>query len=619
MAGQTDKAATRPRLGIQLFGPLSVTVGDTRLGPRDFGGVKPKQIFEVLLSARGRSVSKDRLADLLWGESLPQNVSGTLETYVSVLRRRIEANKGRSASVLVTEPGAYRLETDLVEIDVDRFDELVHRASQNEDQVARRLLEQALILVRGEILEDEPYAEWVEPLRNQYRQAVTQTLLEAADLALSEHDHHAALAHSQHAVEVDPLNERAYRAIMMASYSLGRQRDALEAYDRCERMLTEELGVEPLEKTRSLHAAIRSHADADSLLPQRRSASRTTDSQGLGSTSLVGRGAELKQVGEIVERSLSGRFSLTLIEGVTGSGKTRLLEEVANRLPLVQVVRARCCELEDQIPYAALASMLNRNLAEFYGPDSDDADVQNFDDFRLSDRKQATLLDDLIERAAYNAPFVILIDDIQWADAASIATLGYAQKRCAELPIAVVATVRTDAVQAGRALRQLRPTARVQLGPLAATEVTGDLWTDLFERTGGHAGYATAYLGFESDLPQEPPAEVRDSILARATTDARRYKLLQVASVLDEPFTPDDVARLADCRATDAAEELEVLCREELLRCVGDSFTFFGSDIKQVLLETLSVPRRRLLERKAALVPTSPAPTHRGRAVQLVR
>jgi hypothetical protein len=407
---------------------------------------------------------------------------------------------------------------------------------------------------------------------------------------------------------------------MMASYSLGRQRDALEAYGRCEQMLTEELGVEPLEKTRSLHAAIRSHADADSLLPQRRASSHGTDPLSIASTTLVGRGVELKQVGEIVERSLSGRFSLTLIEGVTGSGKTRLLEEVASRLPLVQVVRARCSELEDQIPYAALASMLNRNLVEFYGPDSDDAGVQNLDDFKLSDRQQATLLDDLIERAAYNAPFVILIDDIQWADAASIATLGYAQKRCAELPIAIVATVRTDAVVAHRALQQLRPSARVELGPLAPTEVTGHGWPALFERTGGHAGYAAAYLGFEDGLPQEPPAEVRDSILARAATDARRYKLLQVASVLDEPFTPDDVARLADRRAEDAAEELEVLCRDELLRCIGDSFTFFGSDIKRVLLETLSVPRRRLLERKAMAAPSpEPVPALGSRTAELVR
>src|SRR5918996_1730228 len=153
MAGQTDKAAARPRLAVQLFGPISVTVGDTRLGPRDFGGVKPKQIFEVLLAARGRSVSKDRLADLLWGESLPRNVSGTLETYVSVLRRRIEPNKGRGASILVTEPGAYRLDTDLASIDIDEFDDLVQRAARTDGGNGRRLLEQALMLVRGDVLE----------------------------------------------------------------------------------------------------------------------------------------------------------------------------------------------------------------------------------------------------------------------------------------------------------------------------------------------------------------------------------------------------------------------------------------------------------------------------------
>src|SRR5436309_14002506 len=59
-------------LVARLFGPLEVGCADGRhLGPRDFGGVKPKQVLEILLTERGRPVSKDRMADLLWGESLP--------------------------------------------------------------------------------------------------------------------------------------------------------------------------------------------------------------------------------------------------------------------------------------------------------------------------------------------------------------------------------------------------------------------------------------------------------------------------------------------------------------------------------------------------------------------
>jgi DNA-binding SARP family transcriptional activator len=71
---------------IRLFGPIEVEVQGRRLGPRDLGGVKPKQVLEILLWARGHPVAKDRLAESLWGQELPQHQAAALETYVSVLR-----------------------------------------------------------------------------------------------------------------------------------------------------------------------------------------------------------------------------------------------------------------------------------------------------------------------------------------------------------------------------------------------------------------------------------------------------------------------------------------------------------------------------------------------------
>src|SRR3989442_1490538 len=76
----------------------------------------------------GGSVSKERLADSLWGERLPQKYVGTVESCVSVLRSRLEPGRAGRGSVVVTEPGAYRLATGLMRLDLDVFDELVVRA-----------------------------------------------------------------------------------------------------------------------------------------------------------------------------------------------------------------------------------------------------------------------------------------------------------------------------------------------------------------------------------------------------------------------------------------------------------------------------------------------------------
>jgi DNA-binding response OmpR family regulator len=88
-------------VSVHLFGPLRVDVAGTSLGRRDLGGHKPKRLLELLLLERGRIIPKDHLADHLCGETLPESVAATLETFVSVLRRRRGARQ-----IIATAPGA---------------------------------------------------------------------------------------------------------------------------------------------------------------------------------------------------------------------------------------------------------------------------------------------------------------------------------------------------------------------------------------------------------------------------------------------------------------------------------------------------------------------------------
>src|SRR4051794_21953055 len=178
----TTEAHERPV--IRLFGTLSIALGGRRLGPGDLGGARPKQVLEILLAARGHRVPTERLADLLWGEQLPQNAAGSLQTFISVLRRNLGPDRAHSRRLVVTEPEAYRFATDLVDLDLDRFDALVETAAREPTGPSRRSLDEALGLVRGELLEDEPYAGWALELRSTYRGRVLGARVEAADAAL---------------------------------------------------------------------------------------------------------------------------------------------------------------------------------------------------------------------------------------------------------------------------------------------------------------------------------------------------------------------------------------------------------------------------------------------------
>jgi DNA-binding SARP family transcriptional activator len=241
---------------VQMFGTISITNNAGVLGPRDFGSVKPKQVLEILLVARGHLVPKDRLGDMLWGDKPPERVHAALETYISLLRRALGSGKGSARALIVTERNAYRFAVEHADVDLDRFDNLLALAARRTGPAARAPLEKALALARGDLFEDEPYAKWADDLRETYREKVQQARIEAAQAALAERDFPAALAHADAAIEADRFDERGYRVAMVAFYAQGRQHHALGMFRRCRTALNDELGIEPLHETKALHVAI---------------------------------------------------------------------------------------------------------------------------------------------------------------------------------------------------------------------------------------------------------------------------------------------------------------------------------------------------------------------------
>jgi len=347
-------------LAVQLFGPLALAHGERRLGTSDFSGVKPRQVLGILLAARGRRVPKDRLGEMLWPGQLPQNVTATLATYVSVLRRTLEAASGRD--LVVTETEAYRFAVEDADLDLDQFDRLARQASAAPTGEKRRLLDDALALVHGDVLEDEPYADWAQEIRTTYRARVLTAHLDACEAALAERDHDAALRHGEAAIAIDGFGERAHRLSMLALYALGRQHEALDVYLRLRRRLDDELGIEPMPETKKLHAAVLRHEDVNELLPRPAGPPSRLVSPPEASLRLLGRAEELNTTARVVRQTLEGSFSLTLIEGESGTGESRLLAELDLSFPASRIGYASRAQLERHLPHASLAEAVRNAL-----------------------------------------------------------------------------------------------------------------------------------------------------------------------------------------------------------------------------------------------------------------
>jgi DNA-binding SARP family transcriptional activator len=592
------------RLSIRLFGPLTIVDGQRALGARDLGGSRPKQVLEILLAARGHLMPSERLAELLWGAAPPRNPTGSLQTFISVLRQRLVPDRDRGRELIVTEAEAYRCSADLIELDLDRFDTLLEQSAQQPTQQGRRSLAQALALVRGEVLEDEPYAVWAQELRGTYQGRVLGAHLDAATSALAELDYADALAHAEAAARLDDFSERAQRCAMLALYGLGRHHDALATYRAFRARLGDELGLEPTAETRTLESAFLRQLDPRSLMP-RPIWPRTE--QPARSARLLGRSSELDALDRAARAALDGSFRLIQIEADAGLGKTRLLDEFARSLVGVRLGYASCSELERHLPYVPLAAALRDalggvDLAGLLLPPLSRILPELAKTTRSRRFTEIDALEALVEVVAEHTPLVLILDDLHWADRETIAALHYLQRRCTGVAAAVVTAARIEPTQDDHPIRRLRPDAVVPLRPLTHTDLQPLGIQGIHEATGGIPQFVAAVGG----SPTASTALV-ETLLARCRAEgASAYRMLVAASVLQQPFDPESLATLLQADAGELAEELERLCTRRLLCVDGFGFRFRYQIAHTALLASLSPARRRVLRARLAHTEAEP-------------
>jgi YVTN family beta-propeller protein len=242
-----------------ILGPLEVW----RCGRAvPLGGPRQRAVLALLLLEANRVVSLDRLAEDVWGGHPPEGWVTTVQIYISHLRQALEPGRVRGAAgeVLVTRNRGYLLRVDGERLDAARFQDefAAGRAALEAGRYteATETLRGALGLWRAGVLADladyaftRPEAARLEDLRL----TATEARIDA-DLALGRHD--ALTAELQQLVAEHPVRERLHGQLMLALYRCGRQADALAAYRRVRDLLADELGIDPGEPLRRLHASV---------------------------------------------------------------------------------------------------------------------------------------------------------------------------------------------------------------------------------------------------------------------------------------------------------------------------------------------------------------------------
>ena len=202
---------------------------------------------------------------------------------------------------------------------------------------------------------------------------------------------------------------------------------------------------------------------------------------------IVGRPAELARLGDCVSGALSGSPRFLLVEGPLGIGKSALLSAAADTAERggARVLRARGDAGESDLPFGVAGQLFELALDGasederrrwLHGPADAVRRIVNIDD-RGAGRSGESLdghvasgaLYWLTANAARRVPLVLVVDDLQWADAASLRWLIHLSRRMKRLPLAVVAALAPDVPESTSSLVAAL-SARVERLPLSALD-----------------------------------------------------------------------------------------------------------------------------------------------------
>jgi DNA-binding SARP family transcriptional activator len=531
---------------VTVLGPLTVTDDGGTVLPAGELPRRARQVLAVLAARHDRIQSKDALADAVWGTELPGNHVATLEHYVSMIRRRLQPAGNVATWFIVTRSGGYLFDTGRAGLDLAELREQTRSLDALAPNGPERLAVHSSILglARQLPFQEDPYAEWADAARTEVQLATVDALLALATAALPE-DPARSLRLAQEAIGLSPFLECGYQAAMMAAVAMDRPDQALRIFDRCRRVLDEELGLPPSADLIRLQSAALAHR-----LPK---AAATAPAQAGPEVTLPADGAVTGFVGR--HHQLEALFEpaappVVHVVGPVGAGKSAFVAELARRAPgRVGIGHAGSAVFR----LAWLRAVLTDLGA---GPE-----VLAAVDGARPDQPLGPGELELIGTVFDRPERVFLaVDDAADLDGASVAELAWLGRHCPRLRI--VLTYHYPSQVIDRPLAALNTTVVLRLCPLSAQELAelGD------DRTAERSGGIPALVAV-ANRPPEIACAVAMQIARQRTRWMREpaWDVLRLCAVLG-PLSAADLAPLTGRSVQQVLASVDELVHAHLLR-----------------------------------------------------
>ena len=318
--------------------------------------LKSQSLLAYLIIHRSQPHSRNILIDMFWGDRSEKKARRSLSTALWQIRRCFTNQDlilGTTQSVQFSFQGT-------IQLDIEDFES--HAAQAN-----RADLKTAVQLYKSDFLQDF-YDDWIVNERYRLQSLFIETLAKLMTLHEGVGDHNDALHAAQELLRFDALREDAHRLLMRTYCALGQRNTALEQYRSCQKVLKDELDVDPTPETSSLFRDIQSGyyeigqtVPTVAASPTIRAIPTVRSPLDIAARQvLIGREKELS----ILSEQWARQCNLVLVTGEAGIGKTHFLETFAKNLSTqgTRVLWGRCYEFEHLLPYQPIAEALRPSL-----------------------------------------------------------------------------------------------------------------------------------------------------------------------------------------------------------------------------------------------------------------